>query len=73
MRFLQFLFEFMGDWMVNYKQMKMQLDNPEYCNELKPSLSFMITIREVGARKAKVKKGKREENFNFFFFLSFFY
>lgn len=31
--------------------MKMQLDDPEYCDELKPSLSFMIIKEEVGGRK----------------------
>lgn len=57
--------------MINYKQMKMQLNDPEYCNELKPTLSSMITKREVGARRIIVRKGKGEGDFSFFF--SFFH
>lgn len=53
--------------MINYKQIKMQLNDPEYCNELKPTLSSMITKGEVGARRIIVRKGKREGDFSFFF------
>lgn len=73
MGLLQFLFDYMGDWMINYKQMKMQFNDPEYCNELKHTLSPVITKREVGARKITVKKGKREGDFSFFIFFTWFF
>lgn len=55
MGLLQLLFDYMGDCMINYKQVKMQLNDPEYCSELKLISSSIITKREVGARKVTVR------------------